>query len=509
MGALGDGGLDAVYGQRHRRRLALLSRLFGRSRLVPASRAARQLGEVLYRDVAWAYGPLPAQALAALFRWLGPDAAWVSLINAALTVTGVLLTYAVTRSVLSGVGAFLVTAFATLVGPNLWGGLFHIYFFTYTQAIAWGAVLSLAALASALHWQQTRQNSWILLAGLATGLAILSKPEFGLTALGASAVVIAAGRGPAGVWWRYLLTCGLTAGMGFGWQSSFAGWWPVWRGYTGYSQVADRSGSLWGTYLGNKRLLLGGYVLWLAVAALWACRHWPRRRLVVFVLVFLVGLGVLTAGLLSMPGSALLEILRQDVSSWTLSIPSMASFLTALPWAPILPLLLGAGWLARKRPLPPAWWGLWAYAVISNLRLLLTGYANGLAVAPALAVFWVWIESHPATPEDRQRGRRIALAILAGLALFSLVAQVIVPNPLFNRPRVWMDSAVGPLQIAQPFQESYKSMAAFIDRTVPVGTPIFAGDYGTQWYLLTQRPNPTGFDVFITGLGISRPRPER
>ena len=25
-------------------------------------------GEVLYRDVAWAYGPLPAQALAAFFR---------------------------------------------------------------------------------------------------------------------------------------------------------------------------------------------------------------------------------------------------------------------------------------------------------------------------------------------------------------------------------------------------------------------------------------------------------
>ena len=111
-------------------------------------------GEILYRDVAWAYGPLPAQALAALFRWFGPNAAWASLINGVLTVLGVLLTYTVTRSLLSAGGAFLVTAFATLAGPSVWGGLFHVYFYSYTQAIAWGAVSSLAALAAALSWQQ-------------------------------------------------------------------------------------------------------------------------------------------------------------------------------------------------------------------------------------------------------------------------------------------------------------------------------------------------------------------
>ena len=31
-------------------------------------------GETLYRDVAWAYGPLPAPVLAAALRCLGPDA---------------------------------------------------------------------------------------------------------------------------------------------------------------------------------------------------------------------------------------------------------------------------------------------------------------------------------------------------------------------------------------------------------------------------------------------------
>ena len=71
-------------------------------------------GELLYRDAAWAYGPLPAQVLAALFHWLGPDAAWASLINGVLTVLGVLLTYFVTRSLLSASAAFLVTTFATL-----------------------------------------------------------------------------------------------------------------------------------------------------------------------------------------------------------------------------------------------------------------------------------------------------------------------------------------------------------------------------------------------------------
>ena len=63
-----------------------------------AARVSR--GEVLYRDVAWAYGPLPAQALAAAFRWLRPDAGLATLLNGLLAALSLLLSYAVLRSLL-------------------------------------------------------------------------------------------------------------------------------------------------------------------------------------------------------------------------------------------------------------------------------------------------------------------------------------------------------------------------------------------------------------------------
>lgn len=462
-------------------------------------------GEILYREVAWAYGPLPAQALAALFRWLGPDGAWASLINAGLTITGVWLTYAVTRSVLKPAGAFLVTAFAVLVGPNLWGGLLHIYNYTYTQAIAWGAVLSLAALVCALRWQQTQRQFWIGLSGLATGLAILCKPEFGVTALGSVVAAIAVGRGRVTIWGRFLLVAGVTTGLGLGWQVWTAGWEPVWRGYLGYSQLTDRVGSLWGTYIGSRSLLFGGYAFWLAIAVVWACRRWPRRRLVVASIACLLGLALLVAGLLVLTGG-LPQGLRQGTLNGAALMSRGWSYLSALPWAPVMPLLLLVGWLARRRAMAPAWWALWAYAVIANLRLFLTGYTSGLAVAPALAVFWVFVDHwFGDAPQDLRIARRLALAMFAGLTALGLVGQVVVPNDLFNGPRVWVDSAIGPLRVAQPYLERYESMAAFVDQAVPDSAPIFSGDYGAQWYLVTKHPNPTAFDVVIAGMGLSGP----
>ncbi len=466
-------------------------------------------GEILYRDVAWAYGPLPAQALAALFRWFGPHAGWASLVSGVLTVLGVLLTYTVTRHLLSASGAFLVTAFATLAGPSVWGGLFHVYFYSYTQAITWGAVSSLAALAAALNWQKSRKPAWLAVAGLATGLAILSKPEFGLTALGTSVAALAVSRGSARTWVSYLFACGLTVALGLGIQAWSAGWWPIWRGYSGYNQLSDRLPWLWGTRLGNRQFLLGGYALWIAIAAIWAGRHWPRRRRLFFGLGAVAGLVVVAVGLSYLFGgtaSALSAVLSRGALNRISFTPANLLFLVSLPWVPLVPLLLGAGWLARRRSLPAAWWALWTYALLSNLRLVLTGYASGLAVAPALAVLWVWIvDRSNATPRELERNRRIALSVLGGLALLNFLAQIVVPDTFFNQPRVQVQTAVGPVRIPQTSEEEATSLATFIDQNVPENAPIFAAGWGAQWYLLTGRPNPTAFDVVLLGLGISGP----
>ncbi|HSN77626.1 MAG TPA: hypothetical protein VL334_21340 [Anaerolineae bacterium] len=469
-------------------------------------------GEVLFRDVAWAYGPLPAQALATLFRWGGPDAAWASLINAALTIAGVLLAYSVTRSLLSPGLALLVTAFAALAGSSPWYSLLQTHYYVYTQAIAWGGVASLAALAAALRWQQSGQSLWLLLAGLATGLAMLSKPEFGLTALAASGAALAASRSTPGGWSRYLVACAVTIVVGFGLQAWSAGLGPVWRGYTGYDQLLGGSTKLWGTRLGDRRMLLGGYAFWLAVAALWAKRRWPRRQRL-FAVISLAGIfAVLAVGMSYLFGITdtmlVNQVMRGDFSGISAE-PVNLLLMVSLPWAPLLPLLLGAGWLARRRALPPVWWVVWSYAVASSLRFLLTGYANSFAVAPALAVFWVWIEDRlRMSPGRLKSGRRIALAVLGGLAVTNLLAQVLIPNFLLNGPRVWIDTALGPVRIAQTYETQFETLAAFVDQRVPAGAPIFATGWAAQWYLLTEHPNPTKFDVVFTGLGASGPDAE-
>lgn len=466
-------------------------------------------GEILYRDVAWAYGPLPAHVLAGFFRWLGPTAAWASLINGVLVTLGMLLTFAVTRSLLSASGAFLVTAFATLAGPSVWGGIFQILFYSYTQAIAWGAVASLAALAAALRWQQTRQTGWLIVAGLASGLAILSKPEFGLTAVGASVMALAAARGQAGAWWRYALACGAVVVAGFGTQVIAAGWQPVWRGYTGYSQLGERLPWLWGARLGSKRLLLGGTALWLAAAAIWAGFRWPRRRLMFWSLSAVASLTVLAVGwsyLFGTTASTLSTVLGGGESRALTATPANLLFLVSLPWAPTVPLLLAAAWSSRHRALPAAWWAVWSYALLSNLRLTLTGYASGLAVAPALAVLWVWLtERTSASPQALRCSRRLALAVLGGLAMLNLAAQAVVPDSFYNAPRAWVQTAIGPIKVPKASQAELVSLAATIDHQVAAEAPIFAAGWGAQWYLLSGRPNPTAFDIALLGIGMSGP----
>ena len=100
-----------------------------------------------------------------------------------------------------------------------------------------------------------------------------------------------------------------------------------------------------------------------------------------------------------------------------------AAVLVSLPWVPLVPLLLGGRPLPRRRSLPAAWWALWTYALLLIGGLVLTGYASGLAVAPALAALGVWIvDRSPATKRELERNRRIALSVLAGLR--HIVAQI-------------------------------------------------------------------------------------
>ncbi|MCX6032419.1 MAG: hypothetical protein NT169_24395 [Chloroflexi bacterium] len=574
-------------------------------------------GEVLYRDVAWAYGPLSAQALAALFRGFGPDAACASAVNAALLLLAIPLTYTAVRSLVSSRAALLLTAYAALIGAYVGGDLIRWHLHIYTQASVWGFGASLAALVTALRWASTRRTAWLVAAGLAAAAAVLSKPEYGLAAAGSVVAVLSAGRAGVRAWGWWLAAWLLPAAAGAAWQASVSGWGPLWRGYIGYDQVAARRA--WGLTFPQRelRLLLSSYSAWAAGWLWWRSRRagrgavapagenrprigadghgffslfafirvhprlidrtgwlwWRSRRagrgavapagenrprigadghgffsLSAFIrahprlidqtgwlgwplLLILLAVGSVAPDFIGGP-RAVLNVLRTgDWGQLAFSPVYVLTWLATLPWGPLLPLLLWAGWIARRRGAAPAWWGLWAFAVLTDLRYVTTGYAFGGAVAPALAVLAWLVQAPPWWPPNLggnpspptvegtegphspprptlgESGRplRLAVAVLGIATIANLVTQVTARELYLNAPRTWLQTAVGPVAVLASASDEVTAIQALLRETVPPGQPIFTTGWGAGWYLLVDRPNPTAFDIVFSGIGDTGP----
>lgn len=182
--------------------------------------------------------------------------------------------------------------------------------------------------------------------------------------------------------------------------------------------------------------------------------------------------------------------------------------LVAAPWAPLFWLLLaGSGWLARRRQAPPAWWGLWAFALLANLRLVLTGFASGLAAAPALAVLWWLMANRWKDQPLARRGSSATGASRSGRVLrgesgrSSARAQSFLQWPTsLAKQRTWPHPGG---------REGRTGSRCSAGRRRATGcnrqAPIFATGWGAHWYLLTGHPNPTAFDVVMAGMGSTEP----
>lgn len=487
-------------------------------------------GEALYRDVTWAYGPLPAHALAALFRWLGPDAGWASLLNTALTAAVLVLTYALLRELVCPGAALGLTAFAALAGPFVGGDLIRGHLYAYTQAIAWGAALSLVATVAALRWLRTGRVRWLLASAAAAAGACLCKPEFAVLAVGASAIALAAGRGrraagaARGGWlltWAGLLLA--AAAM----QTAASGWGPLWRGYSGYDQLA--SGGVWG-FPGahaSPRWLFSAGAAWAAALAVLAgrrWRRWHRPACAAAGLALSAALVAVAPDLVGLSGREALAALQTGAWRALRPAPAIAlQWLAAVPGSALSFVLLWAAWRGRRSALPPAWWVLWAFALLANLRFTFTGYAAGLAVAPALAVFLTLRPPGPKadaplppnpggerTPPEigGPGGRSSAQALqakktwlaLSALALVNLLAQPFSAGLAANATTTRLASALGPVTIVDYQSDQVRAVQAQVAGLAPADAPIFAPYWGAGWYLLTGRPNATPCDVVFGGL---------
>ena len=89
----------------------------------------------------------------------------------------------------------------------------------------------------------------MVVAGIASGAALLTKPEFGLACAGTGLVILtglalfprglAVNRGSAmRALGFYTISMAVVAGIGYGLLSFLAGWEDVWQGLSGYDQDA-------------------------------------------------------------------------------------------------------------------------------------------------------------------------------------------------------------------------------------------------------------------------------
>ena len=141
-------------------------------------------GRVPYADFLYYYGPLAPglTGLAALVGGTGfaPGVA----LGLAITVVLIAATYCFARVVVSPFGAFVAAAITGAVAfiPNNYS-----YVLPHTYAAPLGTLLVLGVLLALVHFASTDRRASLVLAGAATGLLLLTKPEPALAGLAAVA----------------------------------------------------------------------------------------------------------------------------------------------------------------------------------------------------------------------------------------------------------------------------------------------------------------------------------
>jgi dolichyl-phosphate-mannose-protein mannosyltransferase len=141
-------------------------------------------GDLPYRDFTYYYGPLaPALAgLAALVGGTGIGPAVVLGFLIAIAIVGA--TYALARSFVSPLGAFLAAAITAGVAftPNNYS-----YVLPHTYGATAGTLLLLVLLLCLARFARSERPAWLAGAGVSVGLVALTKPEVAAAALAASA----------------------------------------------------------------------------------------------------------------------------------------------------------------------------------------------------------------------------------------------------------------------------------------------------------------------------------
>jgi Dolichyl-phosphate-mannose-protein mannosyltransferase len=152
-------------------------------------------GDLPYRDFTYYYGPL-APAITGLVSWLaGAGVAPGVAVGLAIVAAIVAATYALARTVVGPLGAFVAAAItvAVAVTPNNYS-----YVLPHTYAATLGTLGLLVLLLCLARYSRDGRRAWIVAAGTSAGLVALTKPEVTAAALAAAAAWLLVRRSRSG-----------------------------------------------------------------------------------------------------------------------------------------------------------------------------------------------------------------------------------------------------------------------------------------------------------------------
>jgi Dolichyl-phosphate-mannose-protein mannosyltransferase len=145
-------------------------------------------GRMLYRDLWYPYGPLVPYLQALLVWCFGAHLNTFYCFGLFLNLSIAYLVYSLARRLIPPIAAVVVSIVCLRQGFS--EGLFN-YIFPYSYSAVVGLLLTLLCMYSLFRYVDTRVDRKLVLAGLAGGLALLCKQEFGAAAMSAIGFIIA------------------------------------------------------------------------------------------------------------------------------------------------------------------------------------------------------------------------------------------------------------------------------------------------------------------------------
>ena len=460
-------------------------------------------GDVLYRDLAYHYGPLSPWLNACFFRLFGTSLTTLVLCNLAITALVFVVLWHIVNEIAGRLaatlgGVTLATVFA--FGQQVYYANYN-FVCPYVYNLTHGVALALGALWGLGRWHRARRARVLVATGIAAGLVLLTKAEVGMALLPALALGLAASLGrsrePLGAWLRngLVLLAGIVLPpvLAVSWLArsmplraaarGVAETWPIIVGrqvdqfllYRWSMGLVDVEGSVRAM---RDNLLLYAVLLGLPVALGIYAPRLARR--------FWVALGVLAAtwGVLSLPLSAWSEPL--------LGLPVILAVLSALAIADVLRGRTDRAPVLRLSTL------VFALLLLAKTALFTRTYHYGFALAVpgtlvAIAALFAWL---PARIERAGGSARPLLAAAAALWLSFVLVHLDTTREYLAAKTVRVGSG-GDAFWADERGVFVNDMLEHIEREVPRGATLTVLPMGLTLNYLSRHASSIPYIYFM------------